>query len=141
MRWYGNEHEQHEKIVNTIGVVINYFKHYLTEFLPLILMISAPVQLEFCKYQTSNHCGVFDWHLFGLGCCCLFPCLPLCLQLRPVLLDRNVFFWFENFMATHFLFYTILGGSNLNSLGTNLKTCHMSIISVWINCYLKIGNK
>jgi hypothetical protein len=58
-------------------------------------MVSAPVQLEFCKGETSNHCGVFGGRLFGLGSMLLRVFLPIVVgssQLRPELLQWSLGF-------------------------------------------------
>jgi hypothetical protein len=58
-------------------------------------MVSVPVQLEFCKGETSNHCGVFGGWLFGLGSMLLLVFLPIVVdsfQLRPELLQCSLGF-------------------------------------------------
>jgi hypothetical protein len=58
-------------------------------------MVSVPVQLQFCKGETSNHCGVFSERLFGLGLMLLRVSLPIVVgsfQLRLELLQCSLGF-------------------------------------------------
>jgi hypothetical protein len=70
-------------------------------------MVSVPVQLEFCKDETSNHCGVSGGQLFGLGSMLLRVSLPIVVgafQLRPELLQCSLgFVEFVDLLVVSFL--------------------------------------
>jgi hypothetical protein len=58
-------------------------------------MVSVPAQLEFCKGETLNHCGVFGGQLFDLGSMLLRVSLLIVVgsfQLRPELLQCSLGF-------------------------------------------------